>query len=322
MRVRDVAAQLPFVSEQFVGKRLATMHADGLVIRDDGRRGAPYGLSALGTSLAPVLRTMSDWSRTHPTQEPMAEAERVEDALRRLHLRHSNAVIQALDSADGQMRFVHIAEAARLDNGLARQRLSGFKPMAWSRGRAPGTKTLMCSPMPAMRWGPCTRVSSTGASPSRCEVEQRQRQQRAPTSAFRWGGRRHPNRGGPTAERRRVQHHVQPRASAATAGAGGRDRSVGTGPGPVTGVRTRGHSAPPRHTRSLQRLPPLRTRIRSPPSLPETRPCTPLMTRTSTKRCWSAPCTWLVPTGPAKLASPPSPSGHTSTSMKAPASSS
>ncbi|MFE3519617.1 winged helix-turn-helix transcriptional regulator [Streptomyces sp. NPDC059166] len=122
MRVRDVAAQLPFVSEQFVGKRLATMHADGLVNREDDRRGAPYRLSALGTSLAPVLRTVSDWSRTHLTQEPMAEAERVEDALRRLHLRHSTAVIQALDSG-GQMRFVHIAEAAGLDYGLARQRL-------------------------------------------------------------------------------------------------------------------------------------------------------------------------------------------------------
>ncbi|MEU2963115.1 winged helix-turn-helix transcriptional regulator [Streptomyces albidoflavus] len=123
VRVRDVAAQLPFVSEQFVGKRLATMHADGLVVRGYDRRGAPYQLSALGTSLAPVLRTVSDWSRTHLTQEPMAEAERVEDALRRLYLRHSTAVIQALDSADGQMRFVHIAEAAGLDYGLARQRL-------------------------------------------------------------------------------------------------------------------------------------------------------------------------------------------------------
>ncbi|MDX3184867.1 winged helix-turn-helix transcriptional regulator [[Kitasatospora] papulosa] len=123
MRVRDVAAQLPFVSEQFIGKRLATMHTDGLVIREDDRRGAPYRLSALGTSLAPVLRTVSDWSRTHVTQEPMAEAERIEDALRRLHLRHSTGVIQVLDSAEGPMRFVHIAEAAGLDNGLTRQRL-------------------------------------------------------------------------------------------------------------------------------------------------------------------------------------------------------
>ncbi|MET7775050.1 hypothetical protein ABZU94_08465 [Streptomyces mirabilis] len=33
MRVRDVAARLPFISEQLVGKRLAQMHADGLVTR-------------------------------------------------------------------------------------------------------------------------------------------------------------------------------------------------------------------------------------------------------------------------------------------------
>ncbi|GGV71458.1 hypothetical protein GCM10010294_30840 [Streptomyces griseoloalbus] len=123
MRVRDVAAQFPFLSEQFVGKRLATMHADGLVTRDDDRRGAPYQLSALGTSLAPVLRTVSDWSRAHLPQGRMAEAERVEDALRRLRPRHSTAVIQVLDSGGGPMRFVHIVEKAGLDNGLARQRL-------------------------------------------------------------------------------------------------------------------------------------------------------------------------------------------------------
>ncbi|MFI1592297.1 winged helix-turn-helix transcriptional regulator [Streptomyces halstedii] len=122
MRVRDVAARLPFISEQFVSKRLATMHADGLVIRPDDRRGAPYQLSALGTSLAPVHRTVSDWSHAHLSLGQMAEAERVEDALRRLHLRHSTAVIQVLD-AGGAMRFVHIAEEAGLDNSFARQRL-------------------------------------------------------------------------------------------------------------------------------------------------------------------------------------------------------
>ncbi|MGQ4352902.1 winged helix-turn-helix transcriptional regulator [Streptomyces drozdowiczii] len=122
MRVRDVAARLPFISEQFVSKRLTTMHADGLVIRPDDRRGAPYQLSALGTSLAPVHRTLSDWSHAHLSLGQMAEAERVEDALRRLHLRHSTAVIQVLD-AGGPMRFVHIAEEAGLDNSYARQRL-------------------------------------------------------------------------------------------------------------------------------------------------------------------------------------------------------
>ncbi|WP_093801759.1 winged helix-turn-helix transcriptional regulator [Streptomyces sp. Wb2n-11] len=122
LRVRDVATRLPFVSEQFVGKRLATMHADGLVTRDDDHRGAPYRLSALGKSLSPVHHTVSDWSHAHLSLGTMAEAERVEDALRRLHLRHSTAVIQVLD-AGGPMRFVHIAEEAGLDNGFARQRL-------------------------------------------------------------------------------------------------------------------------------------------------------------------------------------------------------
>ncbi|MEU9484531.1 winged helix-turn-helix transcriptional regulator [Streptomyces decoyicus] len=53
----------------------------------------------------------------------MAGAERVEDAVRRLHLRHSTAVVQLLD-ADGPTRFVHIAEEAGLDNGFTRYRLN------------------------------------------------------------------------------------------------------------------------------------------------------------------------------------------------------
>ncbi|MCX4785386.1 winged helix-turn-helix transcriptional regulator [Streptomyces sp. NBC_01221] len=124
MRVRDVAARLPFVSEQFVGKRLAQMHADGLVTRADDRHGAPYQLSAFGESLSPVHRALSDWSQTNLSLGgKVAGAERVEDAVRRLHLRHSTAVIQVLD-AGGPMRFVHIAEEAGLDNGFTRQRLN------------------------------------------------------------------------------------------------------------------------------------------------------------------------------------------------------
>ncbi|MGW2476538.1 winged helix-turn-helix transcriptional regulator [Streptomyces sp. NPDC001665] len=200
VRVRDVAAQLPFVSEQFVGKRLATMHADGLVVRDYDRRGAPYQLSALGTSLAPVLRTVSDWSRTHLTQEPMAEAERVEDALRRLYLRHSTAVVQALDSADGQMRFVHIAEAAGLDYGLARQRLvrlqaDGLVTRTGSRHGDPYVLTDAGQALGAVytsveHW---SQPFSLRSGTARHRV--RPRQPRGPTSAFRWG--REPRAPGP-----------------------------------------------------------------------------------------------------------------------------
>ncbi|MFJ6101871.1 winged helix-turn-helix transcriptional regulator [Streptomyces sp. NPDC092359] len=122
MRVRDVAARLPFVSEQLVGKRLATMHADGLVTRSDHRFGAPYRLSALGESLTHVHRTLGDWSRIHLPARAMAEAERIEDAVQRLRLRHTTAMIQVL-GADGPMRFTAIAEGVGLDVGMTRQRL-------------------------------------------------------------------------------------------------------------------------------------------------------------------------------------------------------
>ncbi|MBM9508021.1 winged helix-turn-helix transcriptional regulator [Actinacidiphila acididurans] len=121
MRVRDIATRLPFVSEQFVSKRLAQMQADGLVIRVGDRRGAPYQLSAFGAALVPVHHALADWSESHLKLGPMAGAERVEDALRRLHLRHSTTVIQALGS--GPMRFVAIAEQSGLDDSYARARL-------------------------------------------------------------------------------------------------------------------------------------------------------------------------------------------------------
>ncbi|MFE3774521.1 winged helix-turn-helix transcriptional regulator [Streptomyces sp. NPDC059122] len=126
MRVRDVAARLPFVSEQLVGKRLARMHSDGLVTRADDRHGAPYQLSACGESLSRVHRALSDWPQTNLSLGEVAGAERVEDAVRRLHLRHSTAVIQILD-AGGPMRFVHIAKEAGLDNNFTRHRLNRFQ---------------------------------------------------------------------------------------------------------------------------------------------------------------------------------------------------
>ncbi|MGW4492333.1 winged helix-turn-helix transcriptional regulator [Streptomyces sp. NPDC004376] len=122
LRVRDVSARLPFVSEQFVRKRLATTHADRLIVRTDNSFRAPYQLSTLGKSLSPVHSALSDRSQAHLSLGRMAEAERVEDTLRRLHLRHSTAMVQVLD-AGGAMRFVHIAEEVGLDHAFTRHRL-------------------------------------------------------------------------------------------------------------------------------------------------------------------------------------------------------
>lgn len=123
MRVGEVANQLPFISEAFVSKRLAQMHADGLVVRVGDHRGAPYQLSAFGDSLSSVHHALSNWSQAHLPLGRMAGAERVENAVQRLHLRHSTAVIQLLDT-NGPMRFVHIAEKAGLDNSYTRHRLA------------------------------------------------------------------------------------------------------------------------------------------------------------------------------------------------------
>lgn len=122
MRVREIARQLPFVSDQFVGKRLAQMHADGLVTRGADFR-APYQLSGFGTSLSLVHQALTDWSHQHVrfAAGGVAGAERVEDAVRRLHLRHTTAVIDALHA--GPMRLFHLAETIGLDDPSTRQRL-------------------------------------------------------------------------------------------------------------------------------------------------------------------------------------------------------
>ncbi|NEA56598.1 helix-turn-helix transcriptional regulator [Streptomyces sp. SID13666] len=126
LRVRDVAARLPFVNGQLVGKRLAQMHADGLATRAGDRHGRRYQLSGFGTSLSPVHQALSEWSQAHLSLDEVAGAERVEDAVRHLHLRHSTTVIQVLN-AGGPMRFVHIAEEAGLDNGFTRLRLNRLR---------------------------------------------------------------------------------------------------------------------------------------------------------------------------------------------------
>lgn len=144
MRVREVAARLPFIGEQLVGKRLAQMQADGLVVRPGSRFGAPYQLSEFGESLPPVHRALSDWSQSTLSLGKVAGAERVEDAVRRLSRRHTTSVIQVLDT--GPTRFVDLAEEAGLDTNATWYRLhqmqrDGLVVQTDSRFGAPYTLT-------------------------------------------------------------------------------------------------------------------------------------------------------------------------------------
>jgi DNA-binding HxlR family transcriptional regulator len=112
MRVRDLAARIPVVSDQLLSKRLHQMHADGLVTRAD-HRFAAYQLTSQGRALSQVHKRLADWSRTHLAAAPIARATRIEDALRRLCLRHTTTVVQVL--VDGPRPFGQLAEQAGLD---------------------------------------------------------------------------------------------------------------------------------------------------------------------------------------------------------------
>ncbi len=121
-RVRDVAQGIPFISDQFIGQRLAQMQADGLVVPANDHHRAPYQLSQYGRALEPVHHALAEWSQEHLSLGTVARAERVENAVRRLHLRDATSVVQLLGT-NGPMRFVRIAEAAGLEGSWVQQRL-------------------------------------------------------------------------------------------------------------------------------------------------------------------------------------------------------
>lgn len=248
MRVRNVATRLPFVSEQLVGKRLAQMHADGLVTRAADRHGAPYQLSAFGESLSPVHHALSDWSQANLSLGgQVAGAERVEDAVRRLHLRHSTAVIQVLD-AGGPTRVVRIAEEAGLDNGFTRQRLNRLQVDGFVARTGPrhGDPYLLTDAGRAL--GPSTQPSSTGVTPSLHGIARHRRplsrRPPGPTPASRWG-RTTSELQRPCAEAPPRPRSVQPRTAAATAGASGRHHPDGPLAEPVIRMVLRASRASP-----------------------------------------------------------------------------
>lgn len=120
IRVCDIAAHLPFVGNIY--GILATMHSAGLVTQSGDHTGVSYQLSQRGRDLFPVHRALSEWSQQHFSLGEMAAAERAEDAARRLHLRQSTAVVQALD-IHGSMPLIRVAEETGLGQQYALRRL-------------------------------------------------------------------------------------------------------------------------------------------------------------------------------------------------------
>ncbi|TQF02022.1 hypothetical protein E6W39_06695 [Kitasatospora acidiphila] len=124
MRVRDLTQHLPSVGQPFVSKRLATMHAAGLVVRDaEFDRTAPYRLTRQALTLGPVYRSLAQWSAENVAQGRWGREDRIEDALRRLQPLNTTKVVQLL-SEEGATRFTRLAEAVGVKEQLMVPRLT------------------------------------------------------------------------------------------------------------------------------------------------------------------------------------------------------
>jgi DNA-binding HxlR family transcriptional regulator len=120
VRMTDVSNALPFVAEQNVAKRLGQLRDAGLLTQDRPR--GPYQVSARGQSLTPVFDALSTWSHQHLVLGPTAGAERIEDAVQRLYLRHTTTVAQTLLDT-GPQRLVALSRQTGVETTLLSQRL-------------------------------------------------------------------------------------------------------------------------------------------------------------------------------------------------------
>ncbi|MGW1374704.1 hypothetical protein ACWD6P_10600 [Streptomyces sp. NPDC002446] len=95
MRLPEIASALPWLGTQNTHNVLWRMHTSGLV--DRAQRGV-YTVSPLGRSAQPAHRTLASWHRAHFADDGPAlpEAERTEDALRRLRGRGAVDILHAL----------------------------------------------------------------------------------------------------------------------------------------------------------------------------------------------------------------------------------
>ncbi|GFE17938.1 hypothetical protein Sgleb_59850 [Streptomyces glebosus] len=94
MRAADMAKAMPWTTIETVRHVLSRMYQDCLV---DRQGHGIYEISPLGRSAENVHRTLAAWHRAHFSNgEPMAEAQRVEDALGCLRLKGTTDVVQAL----------------------------------------------------------------------------------------------------------------------------------------------------------------------------------------------------------------------------------
>ncbi|MEV3853150.1 winged helix-turn-helix transcriptional regulator [Streptomyces sp. NPDC050095] len=138
MRFTEVSAALPWLGMQATQQVLRRMHDGGLVDRSP----TGYAVTPLGHTALKTQGALADWHRTHFSDGPaLAEAERSEDALRRLRGRGAVEVITAL-SEHGPLRREVLRASTELATGSMHYRLQqlqddGLVERAGSSQRAP-----------------------------------------------------------------------------------------------------------------------------------------------------------------------------------------
>jgi DNA-binding HxlR family transcriptional regulator len=94
LRLSELGHALPWISGTSLSQQMPRLQHHGLVDRT-GR--GQYQLTDAARQLGPVYGALTSWERTHfPTDQPTAEAERIETALARLRPRDTTTVLHFL----------------------------------------------------------------------------------------------------------------------------------------------------------------------------------------------------------------------------------
>ncbi|WP_405539648.1 winged helix-turn-helix transcriptional regulator [Streptomyces sp. NBC_00075] len=125
LRVANISSALPWIGIQNTAQVVRRMETASLLERPEH---GVYALSPLGRSAEPAHRALVSWHRAHfaDTGPALAEAERAEDALRRLRGKGAIEVLEALTQY-GPLPNGELRAAARLATGTFHYRVNQLK---------------------------------------------------------------------------------------------------------------------------------------------------------------------------------------------------
>ncbi|MFE0187583.1 winged helix-turn-helix transcriptional regulator [Streptomyces sp. NPDC058989] len=152
MRFAKIAAALPWLSAQNTQQILRRMHTNGLLDRPEY---GIYEVSRSGRNAHSVHRTLASWHRTHSSgsSSAVAEAERTEDALRRLRGERALSVLHAR-SEHGPLPNGELRKASGLATGSFYYRLQQLQEDQFPTRTGPSSRAASTLAPAAQALGP------------------------------------------------------------------------------------------------------------------------------------------------------------------------